>query len=326
MQHQFNALKRIITVCAAMGLLIAAPAWAADFPQQGKAIQMLIGYAAGGSTDATCRIMASGLEKALGTSVVPVNKPGASSQIAYTALAQAKPDGYTIGYAGIPSLLVSYLDPARKAAYNGKSFEFLGMNVLDPGLLAVRADSPFKTVKDVIDAAKANPNKIRVSTTGIQSDDAFAVLQLQKITGAQFAQVHFSQGVAEAKTAFLGGKIEVFCANVGDLLPQFKSGAVRILGIMDDEPSPFYPGVKTFAEQGYKLYNSALRGYAAPAGTPKEVVKILSGAIKKAVDSEDHKKRMADMGLTLRYMDSDQFTKTVNEYEGIIKEFLAQMR
>jgi tripartite-type tricarboxylate transporter receptor subunit TctC len=123
-------------------------------------------------------------------------------------------------------------------------------------------------------------------------------------------------------TAFLGGKIEVLCANVGDLLAQFKSGEVRILGIMDDEPSPFYPGVKTFEEQGYKLYASANRGFSLPAGTPKEIVTILSGAIKKTVATEDHKKRLADMGLTLRYMDPVQYGKFWIEYEKTLTELL----
>jgi tripartite-type tricarboxylate transporter receptor subunit TctC len=112
------------------------------------------------------------------------------------------------------------------------------------------------------------------------------------------------------------------CANVGDLLSQLRSGEVRVLGIMDDKQSPFCPGVKTFEEQGYKLYNSALRGFIAPAGIPKEVLVILSEAMKKAVATEDHKRRMWDMGLTLRYMDPDQFAKTLSEYEEMIKELL----
>ena len=327
MRNGFNALGRTAAVWTVVGAVLTvwtvpSPARAADFPQKGKAIQMLVGFAAGGSTDAGARILASGMEKELGTSVVVVNKPGASGQIAYTALTQAKPDGYTIGNTNFPSSVVTYLDPSRKAVYNRKSFELLALHVLDPGLFAVKANSPFKTVKDLIEAAKASPKKIRVSTTGIQSDEAFAILQLQKMTGVQFAQVHFAQGVAAAMTAFLGGKFEVLCANVGDLLSQFKSGEVRILGIMDDEHSPFYPGVKTFEEQGYKLYDASSRGFAAPAGTSKEVVNILSGAIKKVVATEDHKKRMADMGLTLRYMDPGQYAKYWSEYEVMIKELL----
>ncbi len=318
----FGFGKMLVLVVCALALAGSSAAGAADFPQKGKAIQILVGFAAGGSTDVGARLMASALEKELGTSVLVVNKPGASSQIAYTALTQAKPDGYTIGNTNFPSAVVSYLDPARKATYSRKSFELLGLHVIDPALFAVKADSPFKTLKDVVDAAKANPKKIKISTTGIQSDEAFAILQFQKITGTQFAMVHFAQGVAPAMTAFLGGKIEVLCANVGDLLAQFKSGEVRILGIMDDEPSPFYPGVKTFEQQGYKIYNSSSRGFAAPAGTPKPIVDVLSGAMKRVTASEDHKKRMADMGLTLRYMDPVQYGAYWSEYENELIELL----
>ncbi len=323
-RYHFSPLGlAMATAVTALTLALSSPvAGAAEFPQKGKAIQMLVGFAAGGSTDVGARILASGLEKALGVPVVVVNKPGASSQIAYTTLTQAKPDGYTIGNTNFPSVIVSYLDPSRKATYTRKDFELLALHVIDPGLFAVKKDSPYKTLKDVIEAAKANPKKIRVSTTGIQSDETFGILQLQKMTGAQFALVHFAQGNAASMTAFLGGKIELYCGNVGDVLAQVKSGDVRILGIMDSEPSPFYPGVKTFEEQGYKLYNASSRGFAAPAGTPPEIVNVLSGAIKKVVATDEHKRRMAEMGLTVRYMDPAQYSKYWSETETVIKELL----
>lgn len=312
----------ILAVLAAALLWAVSPCGAAEFPQKGKTIQVLVGFAAGGSSDAGARILASGLEKELGTSVLVVNKPGASGQIAYTALTQAKPDGYTIVNTNFPSSIVSYLDPTRKATYSRKNFEVLALHVIDPGLIAVKADSPYKTLKDLVEAAKANPRKVTISTTGIQSDEAFAILQLQKMTGTKFAMVHFAQGIAPSVIALMGGKIDAFCGNVGDLLSQFKSGEVRILGIMDHEQSRFYPGVKTFEEQGYKLSNSASRGFAAPEGTPREVVETLSQAIRKVVATEDHKKRMADMGLTLRYMDPAQYAKYWSEYEATYRELL----
>ena len=323
MMNNGFSLGRIGAVLMAAALFWATvPAGAADFPQKGKAIQMLVGFAAGGSTDVGARLLASGMEKELGTPVVVVNKTGATGQIALTALSQAKPDGYTIGNTNLIGAVVTTIDPSRKATYTRKSFEPLALHVVDPGLFAVKADSPFKTVKDVVEAARANPKKIKLSTTGIQSDESFAILQLQKLTGVQFAMVHFSQGVASAMTSFLGGKIDVFCGNVGDLLAQFKAGEVRILGIMDKDPSHFYPGVPTFEQQGYKLYEASARGFSAPAGTPKEIVDILSGAMKSAVATEEHKKRMADMGLTLRYMDPAGFARFWSEYEATLRELL----
>ena len=196
MRNRFGTSGRTVAALAVIGTFLTAgtvlsPAWAAGFPQKGKTIQMLVGYAAGGSSDAGARILASGLEKVLGTSVLVVNKPGASAQIALTALSQAKPDGYTIGNTNLIGAVVTTIDPSRKATYTRKSFEPLALHVVDPGLFAVKADSQFKTLKEVIEAARANPKKIRVCTTGIQSDEAFAILKLQKLTGVQFSMVHF---------------------------------------------------------------------------------------------------------------------------------------
>jgi tripartite-type tricarboxylate transporter receptor subunit TctC len=314
------ALAAALTVVA-LGFA-PAPARAEPYPQKGKSVQMLVGFAAGGTTDVGARLLASALEKELGTNVVVVNKPGASSQLAYTLLSQSKPDGYTIGNTNFPSSVVSYLDPARQAAYKRKDFQLIGLHVIDPTIFAVKPDSPFKTLKDLVEYAKANPRKVRITTTGIQSDETFAILQLEKLTGAKFALVHFAQGVAQALPAFLGNKVEVLCANVGDLLAQHKRGEVRILGVMDSQPSPFYADVKTFEAQGYKIYAASSRGFAAPGGTPKDIVDRLAAAMKKVADSPEHQQKMAELGLTLRYMDPAQYNQYWTEYEATLRELL----
>ena len=126
--------------------------------------------------------------------------------------------------------------------------------------------------------------------------------------------------------ALLGGKIDVFVGNGGDVRSQYKEGAVRILGIMDSEESPFYPGVKTFEAQGYKLYSLATRGYAAPRGTPKEIVGILSEAIRKAITTEENKKKMADYGVIVRYMGPEQYGKYFDEREKTMRELMPLAR
>jgi tripartite-type tricarboxylate transporter receptor subunit TctC len=312
----------LIAGCVLANTGLSMPAWAASFPQKGKPIQMILGFAAGGASDVGARILANGLEKELGTSVVVINKPGAGGQVGYTELFRAKPDGYTIGNINFPGAISAYLDPARQAIFTRKGFQPLALHVFDPGVLAVKADSPFKSVKDVIDAAKAAPEKLTITTTGIKSHEHFAILKLQQITGAKFSIVHFAQGSVPAITAVLGGKIDIECDNVGDLLSHVKSGGMRIIGVMDDQESPFYPGIKTLEAQGYKLYSASSRGFAAPQGTPKEVIEILSGAIKRVVATEEHKKRMADMGLTLRYMDPEQYSKYWAENEKMLTDLM----
>jgi tripartite-type tricarboxylate transporter receptor subunit TctC len=304
----------VVIGCVLAGLVAAAPAGAAGYPQKNKALQMIVPFEAGGVNDVAGRAMASGLEKDLGTAVVLVNKPGASTQIGLTFLSQAKPDGYTFGIISFPTSLPPYLDASRKATYNRKSFQPLALHVWDPCVMAVRADSPYKSVQDLVNAAKAKPRTITMAV-GVLNDDHFTALLLERAAGVKFAHVTYAGGMAPALTALLGGKIEVFNGNIGDMRSVVKSGQARILGVMDTERSPYFPDAKTFEEQGYKLTNSSSRGFILPIGAPKEVVDTLSGAMKKAIDSEEHQKRMAEMGLGIRYLDPAQFAKFLEEYE-----------
>ncbi len=297
----------------------AAPIRKVDFPEKGKAITLIIPYAAGGSTDVGGRLLASAMEKELGTPVQVVNKAGAAGQVGMTELALSKPDGYTFGYTSFPPAIAIYLDPERKAAFARKDFQPLAMHVFDPGMVAVKAESPYKTAKDLIDLAKAKPDTVKITTTGIQSDDHFSVLQLERATGAKFAIVHFADGGAPAMASLLGDHTDAYMGNIGDVLTQTKSGKVRVLGIMDTEESKFLPGVKTMEAQGYKVYSAAPRGLSVPGGTPMEIVNILSGAVKKAIDNPEHKSKMEESGLTLRYMSPAQYETYWSEYEAELK-------
>lgn len=307
------SIGAIVIVLAMLGFVLASPAWTADFPEKGKTITLIIPFEAGGAPDVAGRILASGLEKELGVPVVPVNKPGASGQIGLTQLVQSKPDGYTFASIGFPVSL-TYLDPARKTIFTRKSFQPLAMHVLDVSVISVKYDSPYKNIKDLVAAAKAAPKKITVSV-GVRNDDHFTAMMFEKAAGIQFAHVTFPGGMAPALVQLIGGKIDVFCGNVGDMRSVVKNKQARILGVLDDEHNEFFPDVPTMEEQGYKIYNSSSRGYVLPAGTPKPIVDVLSAAIKKVMNSAEHKKRIAEMTQTLRYMEPDDFGKYWENYE-----------
>lgn len=293
------------------------------FPEKGKAISIIVPFSAGGSTDTQARLLASILEKDLGTPVQVESKPGAGSQIGLTALAQAKPDGYTIGFTNNPTSMGVYLNPERKANLSRKSFEPIASFVFDPEVIGVKADAPFKNVKDLVDAAKAKPKTIKATTNGILSDDHMAILQVEKVGGCKFAIVHFD-GSAEAVAALLGGKVDAVFGGIGSLLPHSKAGTARILGIMDEKESAFLPGVPTLESQGYKIYFGSSRGLSAPAGTPKEIVNILSAAIKRAMETEEFTKKVTDMGNTLRYMPADQYAKFWDDMEAVVKPLVEE--
>jgi tripartite-type tricarboxylate transporter receptor subunit TctC len=304
----------VIGIIAVMGaVMFVSPAVSADFPQKGKVITLIIPQEAGGAPDVGGRLLASGLEKELGVPVVVVNKPGASTQVGLTQLVQSKPDGYTFASITFPTSLV-YLDPKRKAIFTRKSFQPLAMHVLDSNVVAVKYDSPYKNIKDLVAAAKAAPKKI-TAAVGVRNDDHFTALMFEKAAGIQFAHVTFPGGMAPALTQLIGGKIDVFLGNVGDMRSVVKNNQARMLGVLDDERSEFFPDVPTMEEQGYKIYNASSRGYVLPAGTPKPVVDVLANAIKKVISSDEHKKRIADMTLALRYKSPDDWGKYWEEFE-----------
>jgi len=253
------------------------------------------------------------------------NKTGAGWQVGLTALARSRSDGYTIGVTVLPQTITIYLDPERKALFTQKSFQPLAMQVVDPGVIAVKTDSPIKTLKDLLDAARAKPGKVKASATGILGDDHLAILQMERLTGVQMATVQF-EGSAPSMTALLGGHTDVYFGNIGDTMTQFKMGAVRVLGIMDKEESKFLPGVKTMESLGVKLYSSSSRGLSAPAGTPKEIVEIFTAAIQKAMANDEHKRRMEDQGLTLRFMDPAQMTAYWAEMEAQAKPLVEMVK
>ncbi len=306
----------------------AAPAAAkpANWPQKGKTLQIIIHWAAGGANDVAARLLAPDLEKELGIPVEVVNKAGASGQVGMTALSQAKPDGYTIGSLNFPSAIVTVVDPERKASYTRQNFQPLAMHQMDPGAWAVKPNSPYKSVKDIVAAAKANPKTIKIGDSGMQSDDHFAIVDFQKQTGAQLAVVHFSEGNTPNYAAFLGGHLDIWAGNVGEIVPQHKSGEARVIGITGRERSKFLPDIPTFQEQGIDVVSYSTRGFGAPAGVPKDVVDYLSATLKKVMEQPDQLKKMDEMGLAVRYLPPDQFDKEWATAETKFKELLPLTR
>jgi tripartite-type tricarboxylate transporter receptor subunit TctC len=293
----------------AVSLLFApASSWAQQYPT--RPVQMMVAYPAGGSTDVAARIVASLAEKHLGQQVLILNKGGAGGQVGWTEMSRQKPDGYYIGFINLPALNTVILDPERKAAFGPDAFIPVINQVLDPGVIWVKADSPYKTLKDLLEAAKRTPSKISAATTGILSDDHLAILMVEEAyPGAVFRIVHL-EGGATQMTAILGGHIDVAFDNVGSVVRRVRSGEVRALAVMDTQRSKFLPEVPTTPELGYpSVISSSTRGIAAVKGTPPEVVKKLQEAFRKAMEDPEHVKKMEEAGLSLRIMVGEEYAK-----------------
>ncbi len=301
-------IRRRTLLAASAATAIASPAIAqSKFPSRG--LQLVVAFAAGGSTDVGARLLAAAAEKELGQTVTVVNKAGAGGQLGFTEIARARPDGYTLGFINLPAVNTIVLDPERKAVFNMDSFIPVANQVLDPGLIWVKGDSPFKTMKDLVDAAKKAPNTVRACTTGILSDDHLAILMTHEAAGVEFRIVHFDSGVQQL-AGVMGGHVDVAFDNVGSVVKRVQSGEVRGLAVTDDVRSPFLPDVPTTKELGYPtIVSSSTRGVAVPKGTPADVVKVLEGALLKAINSPDMKSKMDAAGLALKPMVGAEYAK-----------------
>lgn len=298
----------------------AAPVKKTNYPN--KSITLIVPQPPGGQTDVGARLTAAHLEKELGVSIEIVNKAGAAGQVGLTDLVRSKPDGYTLIYTVLPQSILFYLDPDRKAGFGRGDIVPVANVAVASGAFDVSADSPYKTVKDLVDAAKAKPDAISLGDPGILSLGDIEIRFLQQASGAKFAQVHFDGG-APGLTAMLGGHIDGFVSNVSDVLSLVKGGKARVIGVADKKESQFLPGIKTMEAQGYPVYASVASGVMAPKGTPKEIVDALSQAIKKVSDSADFEKKMNDTGLEVSYMDTAQYEAYWTDYETRLRPIVA---
>jgi tripartite-type tricarboxylate transporter receptor subunit TctC len=312
-----TTLRNRITLALGIALTalivqVTGPSTAADFPA--RPVQLMVAYPAGGSTDVAARIVAAIAEKQLGQTIVVVNRGGAGGQVGWTDMSRARPDGYYMGFINLPALNTVILDPERKAAFKADAFVPLINQVLDPGIIWIKADSPYKSLKDLLEAAKRAPNKISAATTGILSDDHLAILMAEEAyPGAIFRIVHLEGGAAQL-TAILGGHIDVAFDNVGSVYRRVRTGELRALAVMDTRRSSFLPDVPTTPELGFPtVISNSTRGIAVPKGTPAPIIKKLEQVFKKAMEDPEHVKKMEEAGLALKIMVGEEYAKYYRE-------------
>ena len=312
--------KRLAAALASLALA-AGTAAAQEFPT--RPVELMVAFPPGGSTDVGARIVAAIAEKQLGQPMVVVNKSGAGGQVGWTDMARRKPDGYFIGYLNLPATNTVILDPERKAIFGPDAFVPIINQVLDPGIIWVRADSPYKSLKDLVEAARKSPNTIRAATTGILSDDHLAILMLEEAApGAIFRIVHLEGGAAQLKEV-MGGNVDVAFDNVGTIAPRVRSGEIRGLALLDPERSKFVPDVPTTKELGYPtVVSNSTRGIAGPKGIPAPVVAKLAAVLKKAMEDPDHIAKLESAGLAVKIMVGPEYERYYRETHEKAKKYV----
>ena len=320
-------ITRRETLAMGVGLtaaLTTGRAAAQDFPS--RPINLIVMAPAGGSTDVGARVVAALAEKIAGQPIVVVNKGGAGGQVGWTELARSKPDGYTIGFVVLPGMNTQGLDPSRQAIFTEESFVPVANQVSDPGALWVKADSPFKTFADVIEAAKKAPGTVRAATTGILSDDHLAILMTEEATGAHFRIVHLDGNANQLKET-LSGNVDVAFDNVGGAIKPVKAGQGRALAVTDPDRSKFLPEVPTTVELGFPtIISSSTRGITAPKGTPPEILRKLADMLGKAMAEPEHNAKLEAQGLTVKVMLGDDYAKFYKEAHEKAKKYVEWAR
>ncbi|MFC0272080.1 tripartite tricarboxylate transporter substrate binding protein [Metabacillus herbersteinensis] len=288
-----------------------------NFPN--KPITLIVSYDAGGGTDSGARVLMPYVEKELGVAVNVVNKPGGSGWIGWGELARAKPDGYTIGYINSPNIITGYLDPKFKREENLDSFSMIANHVTDPGVIAIRSDEDrFSNIKELIEYAKTH--KLTATTSGVGSNDHFAILGLNEEFGTQITPVH-TKGAADGSTKVMGGHVDIFVAKVGEAVKLHESKQLKAISVLTKERSPFLTDVPTLEESGFDGVSSwSSRGIAAPKGVDEEKIEIILAALEKGIKNKEQVDKMANMGLQVDFKAGNEYMKVLKEDEQRVKD------
>nr|WP_264185238.1 tripartite tricarboxylate transporter substrate binding protein [Roseicella aerolata] len=252
--------------------MLAAPALGQPrWPE--RPIEIVVGFVAGGGTDLDARSYARALEKRIGGSVVVNNRPGAGGELALASVARARPDGHTIGTTNFPGLLTIPIE--RQAQFKLDDFAPLGNLVTDPSAITVHAESPYRTLPELLEAARAAPDRLTYASPGVGTDDHLQLVLLQAASGIRMTHVVF-QGDPQLRAAVLGRQVDCMGLNLGAVLQVPDN--LRILSQGGASRSRFRQDVPTLKELGYPVEMASERGLVLPAGTPPAILARLREA------------------------------------------------
>src|SRR5688572_4405942 len=291
-------------------LIASACSGATEYPT--RPLTLIVPWAAGGGTDAVARVMAGLIERDLGKPVNVVNRTGGSGVVGHQAIASARPDGYTLG---IVTVEIAMMHHQGLTDLTGAAFTPLGSVNFDGGAIQVRADSPYGTLRDLLQAIRSNPGKLTASGTaqgGIWHVALAGLLDEQRIPPASVVWVP-SNGSAPAMLDLVAGGIDIVVASHPEGRSLIDAGKVKSLAVLDETRSNLYPTVPTVREAiGSKWTMGAWRGMAAPANLPPGIQTRLAAAVKKAYDSPEYREFMTTRGFGMRWADPTEFAAVMS--------------
>ncbi|WP_442595116.1 Bug family tripartite tricarboxylate transporter substrate binding protein [Parapusillimonas sp. JC17] len=310
--------KFLLSACLGISSLVVAGAAMAADAYPSKPIKVIVGYPAGGANDLVARAIGQEMSKDLGQQVVVENVSGAAGTIGAASAARAAPDGYTLFMAaGAHTLAPS----VRKSLPYDIVTDFAPVSVAAIGsyVLVVHPDVKAKSVKELIDLAKASPETMTFASSGVGAPPHLAGVLFQERTGTKLHHIPF-RGDADANTAVLAGHVNMIFGSMGPTVPHIRGGKVRALAVTGNTRSAALPDVPTLEEAGVPDYNvSTWWGLLAPAGTPPAIVDKLAKSVEKAAAQPHIKEQFVNMGV-------EAASNTPTEFAGFIKAEVAKFK
>ena len=305
-----RSLKRCVIIgIAALTTFVAGPAFAQATPWPSKPITYVVPFAAGGTTDILARLIGEKLSKALGQPIIVENRPGAGGNIGSDFVARAVPDGYTILGGTISSHAINVSLYAKMPYDPEKNFAPITLIGSLANVLAVNADSPIRTVQELIAEAKAKPGALTFASSGAGTSQHLAGELFKRLAGVEITHIPY-KGSAPALQDLIGGHVSMVFDNVVAVAALIKSGKVRPLGVTSLKRVQAFPDVPTIAESGLPDYEVvSWQGIFAPAGTPPDIVKRLNEEIVRILRMPDVVERMDTLGLEPVGNTPDEFAK-----------------
>ncbi|MBA7579208.1 tripartite tricarboxylate transporter substrate binding protein [Candidatus Atribacteria bacterium 1244-E10-H5-B2] len=307
MFRKIRIISLVAVICIIALLLVGSGASAQEDKFPDRPITLIVNYGGGGSTDLSARALANAAEKYLGTSITVVNKSGGGGVVGIIELQNAKNDGYTIGSLTYSPMAITPL--TQEVPYTVDDFDYI---LAHGGYLygiAVREDSPYKTIKDLVEAARNNPGLAYSSSSLTNIIPMFA---LEEVEDVKFTYVPFSSGT-EAVAALLGGHVEATAQNPSELVSPLKTGEARLLASTSNVRWDIAPDVLTLKELGYDIETGSWMGLGVPAGVPQNRLQILQEAFEKAAKDSKFQEILKRMGIARVYLNGDEYKKLIIE-------------
>jgi tripartite-type tricarboxylate transporter receptor subunit TctC len=301
---------RNTAACLCAGLLLTGQVHADTYPS--KPIHIVVPYAPGGFNDTIARLFGKKLQDAWGQPVIVDNRPGAGTVLGLAYAAKAPADGYTLVVVGFPWVANQFLQ--KNLPYNTtKDFTPIMLGGQSPNLLVVNAASPIHSMKDFVAVAKAKPGKLNYASAGNGTSNHLTMEYFKSAAGINLNQVPY-RGSGPMVTDLLGGQVDAMFDNAPHVIPHVKAGQMQALAITSKKRSPLLPNVPTVAELGWPGFEvSVWYAFAAPAGTPPDIIAKVNKEMNKILAMDDVKKTFADEGV-------EPMGGTTQQFDAFFKE------